>query len=371
MTNEELHRLVDGIYGTSYDDRLWQDIMPVIKTHLHVSHATVGFFDAITSTQDSVYADCSPYYAELFHHLGDGNPFVGAMNAAPLGSPLVDQLIMETTAFERTSLFNDWLRPQDDHSGLVVKMVSNGTTGGYLGLTRGGRVPKFDSVDLALLQRLAPALVRVAALRGRIGHLNLERESRGYDKVRVGFIVADAKARILATNELGGQLLDEGAALRRDGDLLCTVWPADTEGLRSAIAAAAGTAEIMPVPSQFTLYDVGSDLPQFAVTIHPMPDAGNYGLPVGRGSVLFVQRLVSQVREGFEASIQRVFGLTPREAALATALASGKSVRDFAESAFVSMPTARTHLSQVFRKTGTSQQSQLVSLLLSILPIER
>jgi DNA-binding CsgD family transcriptional regulator len=35
------------------------------------------------------------------------------------------------------------------------------------------------------------------------------------------------------------------------------------------------------------------------------------------------------------------------------------------------MPTARTHLAQVFRKTHTSQQSQLVSLLLGILPVGR
>jgi DNA-binding CsgD family transcriptional regulator len=35
----------------------------------------------------------------------------------------------------------------------------------------------------------------------------------------------------------------------------------------------------------------------------------------------------------------------------------------------ISIPTARTQLAQLFRKTNTTQQSQLVAMLLGILPI--
>lgn len=69
--------------------------------------------------------------------------------------------------------------------------------------------------------------------------------------------------------------------------------------------------------------------------------------------------------------MRALFGLTAREAALAAALASGSTLQQAAEERFISMPTARTHLAQVFRKTHTSQQSQLVSLLLGILPVGR
>ena len=64
-----------------------------------------------------------------------------------------------------------------------------------------------------------------------------------------------------------------------------------------------------------------------------------------------------------------MFDLTPREAQLAAALAMGQTVAEAAASRGISMPTARTQLVQLFRKTGTSQQSQLVSLLLSVLPV--
>ena len=35
-------------------------------------------------------------------------------------------------------------------------------------------------------------------------------------------------------------------------------------------------------------------------------------------------------------------------------------------SSYISMPTARTHLAQLFRKTNTARQGELISLLLSV-----
>ena len=58
-------------------------------------------------------------------------------------------------------------------------------------------------------------------------------------------------------------------------------------------------------------------------------------------------------------------GLTHSEAQLAAALASGHSIREYAATAEISEHTARWHLKQVFSKTGTKRQTQLVRLLLT------
>ena len=63
-----------------------------------------------------------------------------------------------------------------------------------------------------------------------------------------------------------------------------------------------------------------------------------------------------------------LFGLTPREAALAARLVCGETLRDAARARFISIHTARTQLAQLFAKTGTGQQSQLVALLLGAIP---
>ncbi len=64
-----------------------------------------------------------------------------------------------------------------------------------------------------------------------------------------------------------------------------------------------------------------------------------------------------------------LFDLRPSEARLAAALASGKSLRDTANEMGISFGSARTYLAHVFAKTGTNQQSQLVSLLKSSQPV--
>lgn len=59
-----------------------------------------------------------------------------------------------------------------------------------------------------------------------------------------------------------------------------------------------------------------------------------------------------------------LYGLTAAQAAVAERLAAGASVEEVAEMLDISRHTARSHLRQIFAKTGTARQSQLISLLL-------
>lgn len=61
--------------------------------------------------------------------------------------------------------------------------------------------------------------------------------------------------------------------------------------------------------------------------------------------------------------LQQLFELTPQEARLVVRLANGLALEDIAEEMNISRNTARTHLQNTFQKTGTKQQSALVSLV--------
>ena len=61
-----------------------------------------------------------------------------------------------------------------------------------------------------------------------------------------------------------------------------------------------------------------------------------------------------------------LYGLTPAEARLAVALLDGSSLAEIAEMHGIRELTARTQLKQVFQKTGTSRQGELVRLLAGI-----
>jgi DNA-binding CsgD family transcriptional regulator len=60
------------------------------------------------------------------------------------------------------------------------------------------------------------------------------------------------------------------------------------------------------------------------------------------------------------------FRLTPSEAKVALAVASGMPVREAARHFGLTANTIKTHLSKLFAKTGVSRQSELARLVASV-----
>ena len=63
--------------------------------------------------------------------------------------------------------------------------------------------------------------------------------------------------------------------------------------------------------------------------------------------------------------LKRHFGLTPAEARLALHLVAGETLRSAAVKLSISYETARTSLKNIFRKTGTCRQAELVIVILA------
>ena len=62
------------------------------------------------------------------------------------------------------------------------------------------------------------------------------------------------------------------------------------------------------------------------------------------------------------------FDLTPAEARLALHLVTGETLRFAAAKLSITYETARTSLKNIFRKTGTCRQAELVVIILTALP---
>jgi DNA-binding CsgD family transcriptional regulator len=63
------------------------------------------------------------------------------------------------------------------------------------------------------------------------------------------------------------------------------------------------------------------------------------------------------------------FGLTPAEARLALHLVAGETLRSAEVKLSISYETARTHLKNIFNKTGTSRQAELVIVIVPLSPV--
>src|SRR5215475_10792410 len=62
------------------------------------------------------------------------------------------------------------------------------------------------------------------------------------------------------------------------------------------------------------------------------------------------------------------FGLTPAEARLALHLVAGETLRSAEAKLSITYETARTHLKNIFSKTGTCRQAELVVTIVTALP---
>jgi DNA-binding CsgD family transcriptional regulator len=65
--------------------------------------------------------------------------------------------------------------------------------------------------------------------------------------------------------------------------------------------------------------------------------------------------------------LQSAFELTQAEAKLAGLLAAGEDLRSIADKLEITYGTARTRLAEVFQKTDTRRQGQLIRLILKTL----
>jgi DNA-binding CsgD family transcriptional regulator len=64
--------------------------------------------------------------------------------------------------------------------------------------------------------------------------------------------------------------------------------------------------------------------------------------------------------------MKRLFKLSPAESEMTSLLTTGLTLKESAERQNVSMETARTRIKNIFAKTNTSKQSELIRLLVQL-----
>lgn len=72
-----------------------------------------------------------------------------------------------------------------------------------------------------------------------------------------------------------------------------------------------------------------------------------------------------------QEELQRLLQLTPAEAALVRSLVGGLSLEEASVALSVSLETVRTRLKDVFMKTNTHRQADLIRLVLVTFVVER
>lgn len=290
----------------------------------------------------------------------------GALRDIPLGAIYHDHDVFGAETLRNSRVWQEWMRPQDMYGGMACRLAKNGQAFWFFDVQRGRQQEGFDAEDIALLEKLYPVLRRVVELRRHIGRVTIQRDEArsALDQIAMGIAILDQDMRISYANEGADEILSdpESALGLRQGRLYARQ-PADQRQLRQLVEGALRSAQDPLAPTQASMILHGED-GSHSLSACAMPAPPSIMQTHTAGKVLIALRRL-EMATNLVACARQLFDLTDAEAKFASALASGSSLTEAAETQGVRISTARTHLARIFQKTNTRQQSQLVSLLRS------
>lgn len=200
--------------------------------------------------------------------------------------------------------------------------------------------------------------------RGRVG--SLEHTLNLFDFT---VIVLAADGNILFANEQAHALLDIGDGLRRAGHSITATDFDDAVRLQTAIQHLSHSDE----QTKSTDTGVATVLLLRRANARPLVASLARMPPTARGSAATVLHVIDPDGETrpLVGELCRAFGLTPTEATLAHHLVEGLTIDGAAQAMRIQRQTARAYLKQVFVKTDTHRQADLVRVILNgIVPIK-
>ncbi|WP_232628190.1 helix-turn-helix transcriptional regulator [Methylobacterium sp. Leaf118] len=211
----------------------------------------------------------------------------------------------------------------------------------------------YESGAIDRLDALRPHLARAVLMAARLGLEQARAAVATLAGVGLPAAVLAGGDRVVAVNHLLEATPDilPGAHGR-----LILAHPVANRMLREILATgeAASVARSIPVPATRE---------RSAGIVHVMPLRGAAYEIMGGFTLVVLAGIGMSGNVPSPGVAAGLYDLTPREAQLAITLAAGLPLKEAAEACDLRLSTARSYLEPIFRKTGTTQQSQLVALL--------
>jgi DNA-binding CsgD family transcriptional regulator/PAS domain-containing protein len=364
---EQLNRLIGAIYDGPTESPPWRSALPLLRETLAAKHVTLILRPPATGTTgamintDTVRDDATQAYQTHFFAL---DAFVGL----PDDRVVTPEEIVGAAAWRSGALYRDYLAPLDCEYILGADLRTVRGIECRFRITRGRSQPPFADADKALCNLLLPHLKRAIQVHARLDNLECERHlfAGVIERLQLGLITLARDGTVIDTNEEARRILGERDGIQLRGGALLVDHTQDAREFRRLLRAALAPAPEPASPAVIEAMSISrpSGRGRLGVVVRAVPP-GSW--PPGRGRPAAVVLLRDPQSGGAQASheiVQRLFGLTPTEAALALNLAEGLALDEAAERLGVTLNTARTYLRFIFRKAGVARQSELIRKLL-------
>jgi len=380
FADNDFPTLLELLYDAALDPSRWQAFLDALMHGFGDARGVLHLFDAGETTTTMLGFGHEPAFAESYAaHYGRVNPYP-AVGFQRLRMGKVDYAsnLFPTGSIEKSEFFNDWMRPQGittDHLALLLRNDGRGMA--LLAVAPHASIfGKNRERYTAQLQMLAPHIVRAVEINRVTSAARLAEQTLGgtIEGIGVAAFLVGRSGRLLIANGHAEILMRTDRVVAVDRfKMLRGVCADDDRTLSAAIATCAGAATRSRQPIRLTSHVSGRTMVGWVLPIRPPGDdrpSRRFELFSSEGAEPMALLLLAPAESRVAippAAIQAAFGLSRAEARLASALAAGRTMTEYAKDAGLSRNTARNQLASAFAKTATTRQTQLVALIVGAL----
>lgn len=346
---------VDRLYQAGMQPELWPSVLSELGDAMGGATPHLGVFDPARNTMASVAPRSDPewlrrYDQEWMHR----NELWFRSARLPVGAIFGFETFYERAEWEKTEFYRAWWQPQELHEALVANILIDDTKSGILGFFRSRKQGPFGTCERTRLRRLLPHVRRAVEMNQRIA------AASSFDAalhlIEQGIVLLDGAGRIVFQNAAAQKLLDGSRPLHVMRGRLAAGRAADTDKLRQALGS---TSEGERSGTVF-LDEQGQ--PALVVSTTSLTEQTDSPWHLGPATkAVLLDGLASPGQA--KARLSATYGLTPAQVAVALQVAGGDGVERAAARLGVARSTVRSHLVQIFAKTGTTRQAELVRLV--------
>lgn len=366
--DEQALDAIEAVYQAALDDTLWDGALQKLADATGSQAATFWLLDGSGPPRLPTFSFIN-FDPQLIREYLDGmaehDPTVQYLASHP-GQSIVHDGLFITEREKDRHVYYDWHhRFSETRFRLISQMCPAPGIQAGVALHRTRKMGRFEPGDVDRFAILHRHIERALALGFRFGSIGSMHQgcTELLDRNPAGIVLLDASQRVVYANQAAERLGRQGDGLGLSSAGLSLAYRRDQDRLRDLIAQTHPTR-------------AGDDLASDGVMQVRRPSGKRpYLLLVARMSNRYptlsilrpdVSIYITDPETRPRVSRQRLrsaFGLTDAEALLAAALVAGDDLQSAAKRLGIRYATARTRLAEIFFKTNTHRQSELIHLI--------
>ncbi|MGH6735866.1 MAG: helix-turn-helix transcriptional regulator [Methyloceanibacter sp.] len=362
-----LSELIGVVYDASLDPRLWPEVLRRVADFIEGCAAVLYSHDVVHASGRFHFnwGDNPDYTRAYFERYIRLNPLAPHFMMAAPGDVVVASRMMPYEELVASQFFQEWCAPQGYTDFVAATLDKSSTSVATLSV---GRDMSQNLVDDAMIHRmtlLAPHVRRAVAIGKVIDLAKVEAAAFGdtIDGLAAAVLLVDEHGAIVFANRSAETMLEEGQVVRRAGDSLCPVDNEAADAMRSAFRAAAGGDTAVAVKG-IAVPLIASDGDRYHANILPLTSGSRRQTGVAYAAVaaVFLRKAELDVPGPIEL-VAKTYRLTGAEIRVLYAVLECGGGPSAARMLGLSSATVKTHLHNLFEKTGTKGQTDLVKLV--------